>query len=112
MQTKQHAALAFASANQSHIPFILLDVRAVALAIGRSPQTVWKMVAAGEFPQGILVSTNSRRWRSDVVAQFLVDFATKAEAETEKRGELHKRRAMLSIEARQQRAAIAARGAQ
>lgn len=105
MQTKQHAALAFASTSQSHIPFILLDVRAVALAIGRSAQTVWKMVAAGEFPQGILISTNSRRWRSDVVAQWLADFTAKAEAATEQRGELQKRRAQASIEARQQNAA-------
>jgi predicted DNA-binding transcriptional regulator AlpA len=107
-----HSALAFAGATAPHgLPFVYLSAKAVAEAIGRSVPTLYKLIASRKFPQGDLIDTNTRRWRSDVVARWLEETAAKAEAEREHADAHIKRRAQASIVARQNRV-LAARGAQ
>lgn len=93
----QHSALAYASAS---LPFIYLPVSAVSNAIGRSVQTIYKLIAAGKFPQGDLIDTNTRRWRSDVISAWLEETAARSAAERETSDQHIRKRAQASIDAR------------
>jgi predicted DNA-binding transcriptional regulator AlpA len=101
----QHSALAYVGAP---LPFIYMPAPAVSNAIGRSIPTLYKLISAGRFPQGDLIDTNTRRWRSDVVAKWLEETAEKAAAERETSDRHIKRRARLSVEGKLRKAELRA----
>lgn len=52
-------------------PQPLLAVEAVAQRLGVSVKTVWRMRAAGEFPQPITIGRTSKRWPMEDVEAYI-----------------------------------------
>ena len=51
--------------------FKLLNVKQVSAIVGLATPTIWKMVAAHEFPIPIKVTARSTRWRSEEVEEWI-----------------------------------------
>lgn len=49
----------------------LIDVKTVAVLIGRSANTVWRMARAGTLPAPIKVGPNSTRWKVGAIRVYL-----------------------------------------
>ena len=73
------------------VPFIYLWAADVLRICGiGSASELYRLIRAGSFPPGELLSPKRRRWRSDQISQYLLEQSRLAEAERDDRETLRR----------------------
>lgn len=86
-----------------NLPFTYLDMHAVCAATGQSKSKVYALIARGEFPEGDMISMQSRRWKSTDIADWLEKTAAAAERNREALQAPLRSKAALAVNAKRQK---------
>ena len=90
------------------LPFTYLKLQAVCNATGHSKTKIYDLISRREFPEGDMISKQSRRWKSTEIAAWLEKTAAAAERNRTALQAPLRSRASLAAEAKRQKRSAAA----